>query len=554
MTRSMVLRGSGIAAWLNRHSVAVFILLTVIGSLRIVSTYSVFSHTVDEPAHLACGMEWLDQGIYDYEAQHPPLARVAVALGPYLAGETSHGVPEKWAEGLRILGGGNHYDRTLALARLGVLPFFWIASLVVYCWARKYCGEPYAALAVLAFTSLPPILAHAGLATTDMALTAMTGAAFLSAVNWGEHPTLRNSLVFGGSSGLALLSKFSALVFLPISLFAALAGLLLIERQPLRAILAGARERVLPLGWAVLAAFLVIWAGYRFSFGPVPFSAIPLPFPELYQGIMEVVAHNQAGHYASYLLGERRDLGWWYYYFVALGVKTPLAFLALLGFGLTTALRRPPNRGLWLAAVFSCSILLFCMTSHINLGIRHILPVYLGFSILAAAGAMELLQQARRWRPAGWLAGALLLSLTVSSALAHPDYLAYFNALAGSKPERILIDSDLDWGQDLKRLSVRLRELGVTEVAFTTTFAVDFQALGFPRVVPNNFERPLPGWNAVSLTLLQVIRANLKAEHPEIRIWPDYFKPTERIGKGILLWYFPPEAFQAPAAGVAGKP
>jgi hypothetical protein len=256
---------------------------------------------------------------------------------------------------------------------------------------------------------------------------------------------------------------------------------------------------------------------------------------------MEVMQHNRQGHYTSYLLGERRDFGWWYYYFVALAVKTPLAFLGLLAFGLPVAIRRPPTRGAWLALAFSGGILLFCTTSNINLGIRHVLPVYLGFSVIAAAGAAALLQHARSRPTAGWLAATLLLCQILPTATIHPDYLAYFNVLAGPQPERVLVDSDLDWGQDLKRLSQRLRELGATQVAFTPTMKVNYETLGFPPVVSNDFIRPVPGWNAIRVSLLQVLRANLRAEHPEISIWPDHFRPREKVGQGILLWYFPPE-------------
>src|SRR5215213_5758129 len=67
--------------WIESRPLAVAIVLIAVGSLRIVSTYAVFNHTPDEPLHLACGMEWVQKGVYQYEAQHPPLARVATALG-----------------------------------------------------------------------------------------------------------------------------------------------------------------------------------------------------------------------------------------------------------------------------------------------------------------------------------------------------------------------------------------------------------------------------------------------------------------------------------------
>src|SRR3954468_24746726 len=108
------------------------LLLVLLGSLRIVSTYTVFSDTIDEPDNLAAGLEYLTTGRYLYHDENPPLARVFEAVGPRLAGERYYGGPAAYLEGVRILGSGAHYDRVLALARAGVLPFFWAASLVVF--------------------------------------------------------------------------------------------------------------------------------------------------------------------------------------------------------------------------------------------------------------------------------------------------------------------------------------------------------------------------------------------------------------------------------------
>src|SRR5580704_1147981 len=76
-------------SFVGRHSLAIFLVLVAVASARIIATYTVFNHTIDEPAHIACGMEWLDKKVYRYEPQHPPLARVMTAIGPYLAGEHS---------------------------------------------------------------------------------------------------------------------------------------------------------------------------------------------------------------------------------------------------------------------------------------------------------------------------------------------------------------------------------------------------------------------------------------------------------------------------------
>src|SRR5665213_3033565 len=121
--------------------VAVAVVLVLIGSARIASTWTIFSHTIDEPDHMPPGMEWLSIGKYRYEDQHRPRARVFGAVGPLLAGERFRPGPDSYHDGYRILGRDSHYDRILALGRAGILPFFWVACLVVYRWATRINGR-----------------------------------------------------------------------------------------------------------------------------------------------------------------------------------------------------------------------------------------------------------------------------------------------------------------------------------------------------------------------------------------------------------------------------
>jgi len=538
---------------LQRHSLVLVAALILLGTIRIAATYTVFSHTADEPAHIACGMEWLDKGVYTWEPQHPPLARVATALGPYLAGVRSQDTPHTniyymTAEGLAILFNGDRYDLTLALARLGILPFFWLGCLVVYWWGMRYATNAHGVIAVLLFSFLPPILAHAGLATTDMACTAFLGAAFLAAAVWMEEPTGRNATLFGLASGLAIASKFSTIPY-----FAAAAGIALIwyylagKLSPAAA--AGLiRRRVPSLALASAVAFLTVWAVYRFSFGKVFFANISLPAPELYAGIRDVLKHNAEGH-PSYLLGVRSNWGFWYFYLVDLAVKTPLALIVLFAFGLAPSLRNRSNlRLVWLPVAFCAGILSVAVFSHINIGIRHVLPLYIGFVMVSAAGAVRLLESSAARRSMGWLALLLFVWYGVASLLSHPDYLPYFNELAGRHPENIVVDSDLDWGQDMKRLAARLREVGAPEVYFLPMDMVgaergDFEkGLGFPHVVDQiNALAPSPGWNAVSLTCLKQRRLGMRDRMPDLQPWPDPILDSgEPVGKSIRLWYFPP--------------
>ena len=536
-------RSSRIVAFLERYRISILVCLMVTASIRIVATYAVFNHTIDEPGHIACGLEWLDKGIYQWEPQHPPLARIATALGPYLLGARSQHSPnpDQNLEGLRILYGGHQYEQTLAAARSGVLPFFWLACLVVYWWGRRYCGGAGALVAVFLFTFLPPVLAHAGLATTDMAVTAFMGAAFLAGLGWMAQPGTGRAVLFGLAVAGGIISKFSFLAFFPVSVFLALALSYGSRRPPAAEVVSYIRARLPTLAVAILVACLVTWAGYRFSLGRPDASSMVLPAPELFRGIQAVAQHNQEGH-SGYLLGHRSKTGFLLFFPVALAVKTPIPFMVLLGFGIALLLRkRIAVKGAWIPLAFAVGILAVGMSSRINIGLRHILPIYIGLSLVAAVAVLRLLALAdeRVWARIALL--ALAIWFAASSALSHPDYLPYFNELAGDRPENILVDSDLDWGQDMNRLGERLRRAGAEWVMFTQFAQADLQKEhGFPLVLRSDVPSPSPGWNAVSLTEWKRSRMGLYETHPEVTPWPDKFTPQERIGKSILLWYFPP--------------
>jgi Dolichyl-phosphate-mannose-protein mannosyltransferase len=531
--------------FLERNSLYFVIALLFLGTVRIVSTYSVFSYTFDEPAHLACGMEWLDKGAYTWEPQHPPLARVAGALGPYLMGIRSQNTPRvdiysMTYEGIGVLFNNGRYDQAMSLARLGILPFYWVGCLVVYFWARRYASRATAVIALFLFSFLPPILAHAGLATTDMACTAFLAAAFFAGVVWMEEPNAQTGALFGLAAGLAISSKFSVLPYFAVAAVFAFAWFWFGERPKLDL----AREtgrRIPSLALAGLVAFTIIWAIYRFSFGKVYFANISLPAPELFAGIRDVLKHNAEGH-PGYLLGTPSKNGFWYFYLVDIAVKTPLALLVLFFIGAATWRNNALLRRAYLPLAFAAGILAVAMFSHINIGIRHVMPLYAGMCITAAVGVVRLIESAAARRWIGWAAVLLIAWYGGSSLISHPDYLPYFNELAGSHPENIVVDSDLDWGQDMKRLGAKLREVGAQQVYLLPMSLGNLEKqFGFPPVIDNiDALNPSPGWNAVSLTVLKQRRLGMRDRYLNLQPWPDRIEGGELIGKSTRLYYFPP--------------
>ena len=531
---------------LERRSHLFFLLLLLIGSFRIVSTYSVFGATYDEPFHLGRGMEWLDLGTYKLSHENPPLSGILVAIGPRLAGARSvlarqeSSTPDPFREGYAILGSGEQYDRLLTFARLGVLPCYWLALWVVYVATLRLSSRVPALLAVLFLSNLPPVLAHASVATTDMPLTAFLSLSVLAGVWWLNRPNRGRSILFGVTVAFALQSKMSAIPFLAVTLFSMFAWYIAAFSKTPATWVAAGRSYVWPAIIATFSTLLVLWAGYRFSLGPsVSFPHVWIPMKEFFGGIVEVSRHNLRQQ-PSYLLGVCAKGGFRMFYPVSFVLKTPIGFLILLGGAVAFLLVQWRRTDLALPICFSLSIFLFSiLASRINIGVRHILPVYMGFSMAAAIAAFELLKKpARTVYP--WAAIASIVWFLLSSALSDPDHLAYMNEFAYGSRDRYLVDSDLDWGQDERRLANRLHELGVADVIFTP-FAESLVLAGRPEihVHPTDYAKPAPGWNAATVSYLDLsCRGRPVAPHP----WPKSIAPQERIGKTISLYYFPPES------------
>jgi 4-amino-4-deoxy-L-arabinose transferase-like glycosyltransferase len=544
-------------------------LVCALAALAIASTWRQLSHTPDEPVHLAAGMEWLQQGSWELHPENPPVARVAVALLPHLAGLRLPAEGPIHQRGLDVLYDGGDYARNLALSRAGALPFFLLAALVVWRWALSLGGPRAALLAVLAFCTLPPVLAHAGLATTDMAFAATFALALWSLWRWLEAPSTLRSLGAGAGLGLALATKFSTLVFFPPCALVLLGAHLLVRRP---------REQ--PAAWvrAALAGLavcgLVVWGCYRFSFGapsagaggevavqrglPSFLADVLLPAPEAARGVAMLRSHVRTGHDA-YLLERVSADGFAAFYPVAVAVKTPLAFL-ILGFAgaaglLLAALRRePPGWPALAPAAAAAAILAVAIFSTINIGLRHVLAVYPVLAVSLGVGVDDLFERseggARRLLATGvaLLFGSQLLVATV----VRPDYLGWFNALAGREPGRVLVDSDLDWGQDVLQLErfCAAEQVPLLNVALFGNARLCEHRLPELRWLPPG--EPVTGWVAVSEMYYRdrwrrsyadpcERRRAVRYEQPGGYAWLNEIEPVARVGSSIRIYLLPAE-------------
>jgi hypothetical protein len=525
------------------------VLFTLIGAARIVSTYDALAVTYDEPGHFASGLQYLSRHVYNLDTQHPPLTRIPIALLPYLSGTRSRGKPHFLLEGRDLILYERHPQLTVWRMRLGNLPFFLLGCSVVFLWARRYFGSASAAIAVACFTMIPSVLAHAGLATTDMGLASCLGAAFLAMLVWATEPSAAHGAVFGLCVAMAALSKFTALGFFPACAAMAFLFYWVAERPTLDTLKRLAHERLASFGIAAAACFVAWWGTMLFSFGKVPVWNVSLPGWEYFDGIQVALRHNHDGHFA-YLLGQHSQFGWWYYFPVALAVKTPLAMLLLAAVGCAACWKNRRRVPYLMPFAFILGVLLPAMSGNVNIGVRHVLPIYIGFAILSALGVEGLLRARRASAGAAMAAVLLLLWLAATGAIHHPNYIPYFNELVPYPEDRVLCDSDFDWGQDTIRLAARLRELGATEVNYGPVNADDRAFLeaysGLPHIVPINPVKPADGWTAICPTFDHVQQYGLQYRYPNIRPWYQYLPVRERVGT-IDLEYLAPSPSNPPA-------
>jgi hypothetical protein len=300
---------------------------------------------------------------------------------------------------------------------------------------------------------------------------------------------------------------------------------------------------------------MVIWACYRFSFSSlgdqpdIPYEkakatlgsvgipakvadfmlSLPIPASEFFVGFKEL-ATDQIRGTQSYLLGMKSRTGWWYYYPIALFFKTPLPFLllSLIGFVyLTHHAKRSHDWRFWSILVCFAVSLTVTLPTRMNIGIRHILILYPCLSMAAGFGAYKIFQSTGKRAVVYLILTGMLCWTFISSIAAHPDYLSYFNEMAYNKPEKVLIVSDLDWGQDLNRLSKTIEEMGINDlyIEYFGTAIPGNHGIDYYRQLPKN--EKVYGWIAISIFSLTLFDGYS---------WLQEYEPVTTVGRTIRLY------------------
>lgn len=552
-------------------------LIVVVALARAAQTWAVFAATADEPQHIAAGVEWLartDRPQHEpTRIMNPPVARIAVGVGPYVAGLRS---PPALKD---LLYAGPGYQRNLALARAGVLPFLALLIVLTWVFTRRAYGEAAAWIATLVVASVPAIIGHGGLATTDVPFAACFLLALLTLLRWVEAPSHGRAIAAGLALGLAAATKLSS-VALPL-----IAVLAVVARRLLGARPGTARRIAVHAPIIAGAALLVVWGAYRFAIDQPAalwqsawlddsinacfpsdrgrraaywLAAHQLPAPALFLGALGLCAQEAPGRTVSFLLGQLSDDGFPAFFPVALAVKLPLPMSVLAIVGFIAVMRQsdtPDTRMRALAPIMAAlATVAVLIPSRTNIGVRHVLHVVPLIAALAGAGVVALWRSPWQRRSARSAAGALVAWALATPFAATPDYFAWFNALAGRHPERVLVDSDLDWGQDLLRLERALAERRVDSVSVAYFGVSD---LCRHRLPPLRWLRPherARGWIAVSEMFVSGAigtyyrdgnpcddsqRVLSFTPDPTQYAWLRAYQPVARVGTSILLYDLP---------------
>jgi Dolichyl-phosphate-mannose-protein mannosyltransferase len=443
--------------------------------------------TDDEVLYIPAGYRQLMASDYRVNPTSPPLASSLAALGLLGAGiedpEPRPGEPEiAWA--YRFVQEANDPATVIARARIPVAVLTLGLCLLLWGWTRQGHGPAAGLLALALAVFHPSLLAHGHLATTDLPAAFLILLGSWAFWRWSQAPGAWPAVLVGVSIGLAAATRLTGWLLLPsLALVAVLDGL-----RPQAAVRSRKALGVLTLTVGVTVP-VVIWAAYGFHYAPAPGYSVSQPpaahlsapgqlvalalrfhaLPEAYlEGARYQLEHIRQGH-TAYLLGWHSKSQWWFYFLVAFLVKNTPGFLVATVLGVAVALRSGASRAStpappahhWI--VPAAIVFLSASTSRIQIGERYILPVY-PFLILVVATTLSPLLRKSGGR---WIVAAVLLVHVVPTLEAAPrGYLAYFNRLAGGPlgGHLVLLDSNLDWGQDLPRLAAWMRAHGIASV------------------------------------------------------------------------------------------
>jgi 4-amino-4-deoxy-L-arabinose transferase-like glycosyltransferase len=527
------------------------------------------SATMDEVLYIPAGYVYLKSGSYMLNPETPPLPRILCGIPLLFLNSINYDPKEPvaafkdryhWSFRFLFFQNAALAGKMIFYSRVPTILMGMALLAAIYAWSSKLFG-PVAGLFSLALAALEPnLIAHSSLATTDLYTAAMIFFTVFSFWMWRQKPEQNKLLLFPGLFlGLALLSKSSAWLMVPV-LFV-LMWIPVTNQEggppslPFKNLL---RFGVILILALLLIDFVFLFHGAFVDKGELIsfmlrqkagkfwlLRIILFPFPRLYSfSMLFNLAQSMGGvhPFPFFLNGQYSNTGFWNYFLYAFLLKTPLPFLfALLG-SLLVLFKMRQSWFILLPPIFF--LLYFSFLNRLDLGLRYVLPIYPFFLVAAGAIVPYLLKLPR----GKILLGVFVLWSAVAAGRIYPHHLAYFNELAGGSVNgyKHLVDSNLDWGQDLVGLKSFVKKYGIDRIRLSyygmsdpAYYGIHYQYLPSPRFQPwtqrhrneENFKLE-PGVYAISATNVAGIFLNNRDTYQYFR----KLEPIDTVGNSILIY------------------
>ena len=579
-------------------NIYVFLLLTVFGVLAITSMWN-DSANYDERIHLPAGYSYLTRQDMRLNPEHPPLVKDLTALPllfmkinfPYenpgwntvLTSEKSR--TPAWQTDVTFGNDllyyfGNDAQKMMRYGRIPIILIGIILGFYVWKFTKELWGNSTGIIALVLYSFSPTILAHTRLVTTDVAAAAAFFISFYYLYHWLKAPTKMNLWVFGIVLGLALLTKFSTILLVPIFGFIVLVKYITNSRNQVPNIFT---RFIL----ALIIAYLIVGAVYFFHVWDYPiakqaidtefilstFGFKPLAdfniwlssqlhlraYGQYLLGLLMVLQRSEGGN-TTYYLGEISAEGSRSYFPVVYLIKEPLAYILMIFLAIFLAIKHciihcykrsvkywwrdfivltknnPAETGMILI-IFIYWV--FSIRSRLNIGVRHILPT---LPFIYALTARQLSAWIHNYKIRKIFI-SILIAWTVFSVISiWPSFLTYFNEAAGGPNNgyKFVVDSNLDWGQDILRLANFIEKNNIKEIKMDYFSGAPAEYyIKTAKIESYNREVPQKGWLAVSATIYSGACKGEKipcSYNERAYIWLDQYKPVAKIGYSIFVY------------------
>ncbi|MFC2092138.1 glycosyltransferase family 39 protein [Elusimicrobiota bacterium] len=568
----------GIRVANRKKNVLFVILLCLVFSLICISSYIKKSPTYDEVQHLSAGYALLKTGEFDIGIGHPHLFRYIIGL-PVLfmdpAYPEAHPLfqrklsndPRKWsmmqdysfAEEF-FYNSGNNPDRLFFWGRFFSVLIGVCLAIVIYLFSSDLFGSSAGIFSLFLYCFSPTIIAHSRLAVNDVAGAAAIIFALFMTHCYMKKNSIKNFLMLIFATSIALLTKYNAVILIPFTL------VIMILTDGKKSLIKylfflGAVIFIIDLTYAFSGVFHVKELNYEVFCELIPFNIFDkplylfykyLPLPDAYlKSFVRLLMHNIRGH-STFLAGRYSTQGWWYYFPLAFLFKTPVLTLLLFALWIMNMLMvRKASRGELLLISFFVIYWIMSIRSTINIGHRHILPVYPVLFILFA----RLYNTYADYVKKKILRYGFIIVYILSTQIYFPHYLPYFNCII--RPEngyRYFADSSLDWGQDLPGLKQFLRKEGSPAViilywgkASLKHYGIEHQAIflnkdNYSHINASGVKKEYLAISATSL--LEVYSAQRN-----VFMWLRDKKPYKKIGFSIFVYDITEDAQSAAVLG-----